>query len=133
MLEYWCSDTAYVNRKIAKIFISYYSFLPLNANPLFFSENITKDILGLRMDDGMDPGTFRDILYKMIYKRRPLVRNTHEVCIFVYYMLRKNQIMYCVGLGSDIGFSANFRLTILEVISKMKRIMAIVALIWYLN
>ena len=27
----------------------------------------------------MDPGTFRDILYKMIHKRRPLVRNTHEV------------------------------------------------------
>ena len=45
-------------------------------NPLV--ENITKEIIGLRMEDAMDPGTFRDILYKMIHKRRPLVRNTHE-------------------------------------------------------
>ena len=48
------------------------------------ADNITKDIIGLRMDDGMDPGTFRDILYKMIYRRRPLVRNTHEVSTHTY-------------------------------------------------
>ncbi len=47
-------------------------------------ENITKEIVGLRMDDGMDPGTFRDILYRMMYQRRRLVKNTHEVITGCY-------------------------------------------------
>ena len=40
-------------------------------------ENITKDIIGLKMSEGLDPGTFRDILYKMI-REKSYIRNTHE-------------------------------------------------------
>ncbi len=38
------------------------------------------------MDDGMDPGTFRDILYRMMYQRRRLVKNTHEVITGSYFV-----------------------------------------------
>lgn len=65
------------------------------------AENITKDIIGLRMEDGMDPGTFRDILYKMIHKRRPLVRNTHEARnIFIVYV--DNKIINSFWLNINI-------------------------------
>ena len=42
------------------------------------SDNITKDIVGLDMDMGLDPGTFREILYEIV-NGRELIRNKHEV------------------------------------------------------
>ena len=42
-----------------------------------FAENITKDLVALRIEDGLDPGTFRDILTSMI-KRRVGIRNIEE-------------------------------------------------------
>ena len=33
------------------------------------TENITKDILGLRISEGMSPGTFRDIIDRMVRGR----------------------------------------------------------------
>ncbi|KAK2166900.1 hypothetical protein NP493_1299g00052 [Ridgeia piscesae] len=44
----------------------------------YIAENVTKDILGLRIAEGMSPGTFRDIIDKMI-RERPLVLNIDEV------------------------------------------------------
>ena len=50
----------------------------LHYHLLLSTENITKDILGLRISEGMSPGTFRDIINKMI-RERPLVLNIDEV------------------------------------------------------
>ena len=33
----------------------------------FFSENITKDIEGVNMDEGLDPEVFHHIIQKMVY------------------------------------------------------------------
>ena len=45
---------------------------------LLSTENITKDILGLRISEGMSPGTFRDIIERMV-RERPKVLNIDEV------------------------------------------------------
>ena len=45
---------------------------------LLSTENITKDILGLRISEGMSPGTFRDIIESMV-RERPKVLNIDEV------------------------------------------------------
>ena len=44
---------------------------------IVFTENVTKDIVALRISDGLDPGTFHDILKQMI-KGRPGIRNIDE-------------------------------------------------------
>lgn len=48
-------------------------------NMFLSAENITKDLLGLHMNEGMDPGTFRTLVYDMVSKRRAYVRNVDEV------------------------------------------------------
>ena len=42
------------------------------------ADNITKDLIGVNMEEGLDPGTFRQILQEMVL-RRPHIRNSKEV------------------------------------------------------
>ena len=42
------------------------------------TENITKDMPGVDLDEGLDPETFRQIIQEMI-RQRPAIRNVKEV------------------------------------------------------
>jgi len=45
---------------------------------LFFVDNLTKDLVGVNMVKGLDPGTFRDLVSRMV-QRRAAIQNVYEV------------------------------------------------------
>jgi hypothetical protein len=43
-----------------------------------FQENLTTGLIGVNMEKGLDPGTFREIITDFV-KRRAAIQNTYEV------------------------------------------------------
>lgn len=44
----------------------------------YIARNLTKDLIGVRMEEGLDPVIFRNLVYDMV-SQRAFIRNVHEV------------------------------------------------------
>jgi len=45
---------------------------------VLFADNLTKDLVGVNMVKGLDPGTFRDLVSRMV-QQRAAIQNVYEV------------------------------------------------------
>ena len=45
---------------------------------VLFADNLTKDLVGVNMEKGLDPGTFRDLVSRMV-QQRAAIQNVYEV------------------------------------------------------
>lgn len=45
---------------------------------VLFADNLTKDLVGVNMVKGLDPGTFRDLVSRMV-EQRAAIQNVYEV------------------------------------------------------